>query len=142
MLLNNQGLSKREFRAALGVIRLAESTFTAVAYLTAGLITTRSLLLIPQILPSVLIGVPIGAFLIRHMRAESFRRLCMSFDAWIVGFGVSSILRDVKLVEGANAYLFLGAVVLIDAWLRWRFFTVANVTEPISPAGASLGGQT
>ena len=142
VLLNNQGLSKREFRGALGVIRLAESTFTAVAYLTAGLITTRSLMLIPQILPSVLIGVPIGAFLIRHIRAESFRRLCMSFDAWIVGFGVSSILRDVKLVEGANAYLFLGAVVLIDAWLRWRFFTVANVTEPISPAGASLGGQT
>src|ERR1051326_3731050 len=142
VLLNNQGLSKREFRAALGVIRLAESTFTAVAYLTAGLITTRSLLLIPQILPSVLIGVPIGAFLIRHMRAESFRRLCMSFDAWIVGFGVSSILRDVKLVEGANAYLFLGAVVLIDAWLRWRFFTVADVTEPISPAVASVGEQT
>ena len=142
VLLNNQGLSKREFRAALGVIRLAESTFTAVAYLTAGLITTRSLMLIPQILPSVLIGVPIGAFLIRHIRAESFRRLCMSFDAWIVGFGVSSILRDVKLVEGANAYLFLGAVVLIDAWLRWRFFTVANVTEPISPAVGSLGEQT
>src|SRR5438067_8803361 len=71
VLLNNQGLAKREFRAALGLIRLAESTFTAVAYLTAGLITTRSLMLIPQILPGVLIGVPIGAFLIRHMRAES-----------------------------------------------------------------------
>ena len=60
VLLNNQGLAKREFRAALGFIRLAESSFTAIAYLTAGLITTQSNLLIPQILPSVLIGVPIG----------------------------------------------------------------------------------
>src|ERR1700687_197526 len=44
--LNNQGLAPREFRAALGFIRLAESSFTAVAYLTAGLITMRSNLLI------------------------------------------------------------------------------------------------
>ncbi len=53
VMLNNQGLAKREFRAALGFIRLAESTFTAIAYFTAGLITTQSLALIPQILPSV-----------------------------------------------------------------------------------------
>jgi uncharacterized membrane protein YfcA len=137
VLLNNQAFCKREFRAALGVIRLAESTFTAVAYLTAGLITTTSLMLIPQMLPGVLIGVPIGVFLIRHLRADTFRRLCMSFDAWIVGFGVSSVLRDVKLVEGPDAYLFLATVVLIDVCMLWRFFTVANVTEPISPAVAS-----
>src|SRR6185312_11439425 len=52
LLLNNQGLQKREFRASLGFIRLAESSFTAIAYLTAGLITKQSNLLIPQILPS------------------------------------------------------------------------------------------
>jgi uncharacterized membrane protein YfcA len=138
VMLKNQGYGKREFRAALGVIRLAESTFTAVAYLSAGLITTTSLMLIPQILPSVLIGVPIGAFLIRRMPTEIFRRLCMSFDAWIVGFGMSSVLRDVKIVEGPNAYLFLAAVVLIDSWLLWRFFTVPKVKEPVTPVVASL----
>src|SRR5262249_47750784 len=31
--LNNQGLSKDEFRAALGLVRLAESGMTAIAYL-------------------------------------------------------------------------------------------------------------
>jgi len=40
--LNNQGLSKREFRAALGFVRLAESTMTAVAYAAAGLFTRES----------------------------------------------------------------------------------------------------
>lgn len=123
VMLNNQGFGKREFRASLGVIRLAESTFTAVAYLSAGLITTTSISLIPQIIPSVLVGVPIGAFLIRRIRTETFRRLCMSFDAWVVAFGVSSVLRDLKIVEGPSAYLFLAAVVLIDAWLLWRFFS-------------------
>src|SRR6266850_3337744 len=123
LLLNNQGLDKREFRAALGFIRLAESSFTAIAYLTAGLITTQSNRLIPQILPSVLVGVPIGAALIRQMKVETFRRICMSFDAWIVGFGVSTVLRDLKIVEGSLAYLFLLGVILIDGWLLYRFFT-------------------
>ena len=122
VLLNNQGLAKREFRAALGFIRLAESSFTAIAYLTAGLFTTNSIALIPQILPSVFIGVPIGARLIRKMPAETFRRLCMSFDAWVVGFGVSTVLRDVRIVEGNSAYLFLAGVILIDGWLLYRFF--------------------
>jgi uncharacterized membrane protein YfcA len=123
LLLNNQGLGKREFRAALGFIRLAESTFTAIAYLSAGLITTQSNLLIPQILPSVLIGVPIGAALIRQMKVETFRRICMSFDAWIVGFGVSTVLRDTKLVGGASAYLFLLGVIIVDGVLLYRFFS-------------------
>jgi uncharacterized membrane protein YfcA len=123
VMLNNQGLAKREFRAALGFIRLAESTFTAIAYFTAGLITTQSITLIPQILPSVLIGVPIGAWLIRQMRVETFRRLCMSFDAWVVGFGVSTVLRDLKIVEGAAAYVFLLVVIVIDVVLLYRFFS-------------------
>jgi hypothetical protein len=124
LLLNNQGLDKREFRAALGFIRLAESSFTAIAYLTAGLITTASNLLIPQILPSVLIGVPIGAALIKQMKVETFRRICMSFDAWIVGFGVSTVLRDTGLVAGPAAYLFLLGVTILDGVLLYRFFSV------------------
>jgi len=126
VLLNNQGLAKREFRAALGLIRLAESSFTAVAYLAAGLFTGGSIALIPQILPSVFVGVPIGARLIRRMPAETFRRLCMSFDAWVVSFGVSTVLRDIHIVDGPAAYLFLLAVTLIDAWLLYRFFAVGG----------------
>jgi uncharacterized membrane protein YfcA len=131
VMLNNQGFGKREFRAALGLIRLAESTFTAIAYLTAGLIGTASIQLIPQIIPSVLIGVPLGAFLIQRMRAETFRRMCMSFDAWVVAFGVSSVLRDLKIVEGLSAFFFLAVVVMIDAWLLWRFFADRPVPEGV-----------
>src|SRR5262249_12510081 len=86
--LNNQGFAKKEFRAALGFVRLAESSMTAIAYLYAGLFLRPSFELLPWIVPSVAIGVPIGAFLIRRMRAETFRRICMSFDAWVVAFGV------------------------------------------------------
>jgi uncharacterized protein len=139
VLLNNQGLAKRDFRAALGIIRLAESSFTAVAYLTAGLFTMTSISLIPQILPSVLIGVPIGAQLIKRMKAETFRRLCMSFDAWVVAFGVSTVLRDLKIVEGPKAFLFLAAVMVIDACLLYRFFSKTDESPVEVGAGAASG---
>lgn len=130
VMLNNQGLAKRDFRAALGIIRLAESSFTAVAYLFAGLITFKSMTLIPQILPSVLIGVPIGARLIQRMKAETFRRMCMSFDAWIVGFGASTVLRDLKIVEGPRAFLFLATIIAIDAVLLYKFFSKHAESKP------------
>jgi uncharacterized membrane protein YfcA len=122
--LSNQGLTKRDFRAALGFIRLAESTFTAIAYFYAGLFSRQSASLIPMILPSIAIGVPIGASLIQRIRPETFRRVCMSFDAWIVGFGLSTLLKDLKLVQSNAAFLVLVAVGIIDTWLLYRFFTV------------------
>jgi uncharacterized membrane protein YfcA len=121
--LNNQGFAKEEFRASLGIIRLAESSFTAVAYLYAGLLTAPSLLLIPLIVPGVALGVPIGAFLIQRVRVETFRRICMSFDAWIVAFGISTLFRTLHIIEGRAAYLVMAVVGLIDACLLYRFFS-------------------
>ena len=124
VMLSNQGLTQRDFRAALGFIRLAESSFTAVAYAYAGLYTAQSLALIPYILPSIAIGVPIGAYVIHRIRPETFRRLCMSFDAWIVGFGLSTLLKDLGIVQSNLAYLVLVLVGLLDTWLLYRFFSV------------------
>jgi uncharacterized protein len=123
--LNNQGFSRQEFRAALGLIRLAEASLTATAYFATGFFTFASLALIPHIVPGVVVGVPIGAFLIRHVRAETFRRVCMSFDAWVVSFGISILLRDLHLVESYAAFAVLGVVALLDAWLLYRFFSEA-----------------
>lgn len=122
VMLNNQGLAKREFRAAMGFIRLAESSFTAVAYAYVGLYTAESIALIPVILPSLLVGVPIGAWIIQRVDPETFRRVCMSFDAWVVGFGLSSLLRALHVVEGGSAYLLMVGVILVDAVLLYRFF--------------------
>ena len=133
--LSNQGLAKEEFRAALGFIRLAESSMTAVAYAFAGLYSRSSMALIPQILPSLAIGVPIGAQLIRHMRPETFRRICMSFDAWIVAFGLSGLLRTMHFVESGAAYLFLVGVVILDTRLLYRFFSAPAVPDA-APAAA------
>jgi len=120
--LNNQGFSKQEFRAALAFVRLAESSLTAIAYLAAGLFIRESFALIPAILPGVAIGVPLGAVLIRHLPPDTFRRICMSFDAWVVSFGLSTLLRDLHLVASGAAYGVMAVVVAIDAWLLYGFF--------------------
>ena len=122
MMLNNQGLVLAEFRAALGVVRLAESSLTGAAYGAAGLVTADSAALALSIVPSVALGVPVGAWLIRRMEAELFRRICMSFDAWVVAFGISTLLRERHLVEGISAFAVMAAVIIIDASLLYRFF--------------------
>ena len=144
VMLNNQGFAKKEFRAALGFIRLAESTFTAVAYWYVGLYTANSMRLVPQILPSVIVGVPVGVWLIRHVRAETFRRVCMSFDAWVVGFGISTLLRELNWVESGAAYLVLAAVGAIDGILLYRFFSTPRAPEVESasvPQSLTSAGQ-
>jgi uncharacterized membrane protein YfcA len=123
LMLSNQGLVKKDFRAALGVIRLAESSLTAIAYAYAGLFTAQSMNLIPWILPSVAIGVPIGGRLIHHVRPETFRRICMSFDAWVVAFGISTLLRQLHVVDSVAAYGVLALVGMVDVSLLYRFFT-------------------
>jgi uncharacterized membrane protein YfcA len=130
--LNNQGLAKQEFRAALGLVRLAESGLTAVAYLYVGMYTAESMALIPLILPSILLGVPIGAAIIHRVRHETFRRVCMSFDAWIVAFGISTLLQQLQLVPGYSAYLVLASVIILDSWLMYQFFSSlpAPVADP------------
>lgn len=121
LAFNNQGLAKREFRAALGFVRLAEAALTATAYWYAGLFTREALALTPAIVPSLLVGVPLGVWLIRRVDAELFRRVCMSVDAWIVGFGVSTLLRVLHLVDGPGAYSVLAGVAAVDALLLYRF---------------------
>jgi uncharacterized protein len=122
ILFNNQGLVKTEFRAGLGLVRVAESTLTAVAYYHLGLYSMESLNLLSVIVPSVLVGIPLGAYAIRRLDAETFRRFCMSFDAWVVGFGLSRVLIELKLMEAPWAYAVMAAAALVDIYLLYVFF--------------------
>src|SRR5262252_683938 len=97
ILFNNQGLVKNEFRAGLALVLVAESCVTAVVYYHLGLFIAESERLLLVFLPSVLVGIPLGAYVIRRLDAETFRRVCMSFDAWVVGFGLSRVLIELNL---------------------------------------------
>ena len=122
LLFNNQGYVKQEFRAGLALIRMAESSLTATVYYFLGLYTAETPQLMTLILPSVLIGIPLGGFLIRRLATETFRRVCMSFDAWIVGFGLSRTLIELGVASSPEAYSVLAATLVIDGILLFRYF--------------------
>jgi uncharacterized protein len=129
ILFNNQGLVKTEFRAGLALVRVAESTFTAIVYYKLGLFIADSEILLWAAVPSVLVGIPLGAFIIRRLDAETFRRICMSFDAWVVGFGLSRVLIELKLMASPWAYSVMAATILIDLYLLYVFFAARKVAR-------------
>lgn len=135
ILFNNQGLVKKDFRAGLGLIRVAESSLTAIAYYHLGLFAVESRGVLWTIIPSVLIGIPLGAYLIRRLDAETFRRICMSFDAWVVGFGLSRVLIELKLLESPWAYSVMAVAILVDSYLLYFFF---KRRKPIASASDAL----
>ena len=139
LMFNNQGMRKEEFRAALGTVRVAETTFTAIVYAMLGLYSTKSLELIAPVAPAVLIGLPLGTFLMKYIPSETFRRICMSFDAWIIGFGLSRTIIDLKLLSSAGAYEVWGAVILFDLYLLYQYFVAGRFRARMkSPAHLGL----
>ncbi len=140
ILFNNQGLVKREFRAGLGLIRVAESSLTAFVYYHLGLFAAESQSIFVMIIPGVIVGIPLGAYLIRRLDAETFRRICMSFDAWVVGFGLSRVLIDVKLMASPWAYSVMVLAIVIDSYLLYIFFTTRRPAA--LPSDDNGGGET
>jgi uncharacterized membrane protein YfcA len=131
LMFNNQGVEKNEFRAALGTVRIVETTTTAIVYGFLGLFTSRSIHLLMPIAPAVLLGLPLGTYVIRHVPSETFRRVCMSFDAWIVGFGLARTLLDLRLLGPLGAYGIWGVVILFDLYLLYRYFLTGGVDARI-----------
>jgi uncharacterized protein len=124
ILLNNQGLVRTEFRAGLALVRVGESSVTAFVYYQLGLFIAESENILFVLTPSVVIGIPLGAYFIRRLDPETFRRVCMSFDAWVVGFGFSRVLIDLRLSQSPWAYGIMAVTILIDIYLLYIFFTV------------------
>jgi uncharacterized membrane protein YfcA len=129
ILFNNQGLVKNEFRAGLALVRVAESSVTAIVYYKLGLFIAESENILRVFIPSVVLGIPLGAYVIRRLDAETFRRICMSFDAWIVGFGLSRVLIELNLMESPQAYSAMTVTILIDLYLLYIFFTKRRQTQ-------------
>lgn len=138
ILFNNQGLVKSEFRAGLALVRVVESSVTAIVYYQLGLFIAESANVLLKFVPSVVVGIPLGTYLIRRLDADTFRRICMSFDAWVVGFGLSRVLIDLKLLGSPWAYSVMAITIAIDGYLLYVFFTSQNTVSHRSRTSGSF----
>ena len=64
----------------------------------------------------------------------------MSFDAWVVGFGLSRVLIELNLVESPWAYGVLAGTILIDVYLLYIFFT-GRKTSVVNLVGSAVTGD-
>ncbi|WP_375765752.1 sulfite exporter TauE/SafE family protein [Archangium gephyra] len=133
LLLNNQGLAQDEFRAAIALIRVAESSFTLVTYLFLGFYGAPSLGLFWLLLPAVALGLPLGRVLLRRVSKEAFRRLCMGVDAVLVSVGLGVVLHQLGWVERPVSYAVsavLGGFIIGSAWWRFVLLRRSQVASP------------
>jgi hypothetical protein len=102
-------------------------------YFQLGLFMTESQDVFLAFIPGVLLGIPLGAWLFRGVDAETFRRICMSFDAWVVGFGLSRVLIELDLIASPWAYAVMAVTILVDGWLLYVFFKARRAANPAWP---------
>jgi hypothetical protein len=121
LMFNNNGLVKNEFKAAMGIVRTVESTSAFVSYVTLGIFTPVVVTTSALVAPVIVVSMLAGHYLTRLVRREDFRRFTMSFDAWIIGYGLSSTLMRLGSPLGAH-YAPLIAVVIADSLLLIRYF--------------------
>jgi uncharacterized protein len=125
IFLRNQGLSKSEFRCTIAQIRVAESSLTLATYvafstfLNANLVTLPALSLLPYLFIPVLVGVPLGTWLLRSLSPEFFRRFVMAADGVLVSYGLSRILATLKVVSSTVAYYVWAALLAVIAVLAY-----------------------
>jgi uncharacterized membrane protein YfcA len=116
----NQGLSKDEFRCAIAQIRVAEASFTAISYLLLGLFTPASVALVPPLLLPVLVGVPLGAWILRSLSRDFFSRVVMAVDGIIVSYGLYNVLVNAGYITSVEGIVFVVVAVALVTILLVR----------------------
>lgn len=138
LLFNNQGLAQDDFRAALSLFRVTESVATAIAYGYLGVYTPQSVALSANILPCIIIGIPLGRLLVSAIEPELFRRICMAADACLISFGLSRLLAGYPQTA-SFAYAPMAAVLLLDGVILYRFLKKRQALRAQARAAAAAG---
>ena len=68
----------------------------------------------------------------RAGRRSPASRVVAGVLAWVVAFGLSRLLNDLKLVESNASYLVMVVVGAIDIWLLYRFFSGSMAEAPVA----------
>ena len=148
VFFRNQGLSRNEFRCTLAQVRVVESSLTLTTYflftefLGARLITLPSIGLIPFLLIPVLIGVPVGTWLLGRVSRDVFTRFVMAMDGLVVAFGLSQVLVKLKWVGSTLSDLIFGAVAAsVIALASYSLYRLPGARKWVDSSPSGPGGE-
>lgn len=111
---------KQEYRAAISFLRLVESVATALAYLALGLFSRGTLLATLPLVPLVLLGLGLGALLLRWLSQDAFRHFCIVFNSFAVSFGLAKLLGSSTSLPAWSLHLGWTAVTAAVLVSRFR----------------------
>ena len=132
LLFNNQGLAQDEFRAAISLVRVAESLLTLISYLLLGLVTAQSLTLSVWLLPAVVVGLPLGRQLISRISKVWFGRVAMTVDAVLVTVGLSVALTQLGWVSNTVTSMTVAATAGFVAGMAWQRVVARRTTAVVT----------
>jgi uncharacterized membrane protein YfcA len=144
LFLNNQGLERDEFKAAISQVRITESYITCITYYFLGLFgasstgwfgTVSPIQLFEVVAPPVLVGLPLGIIVARHLDMETFRRIGMNFNSWIVGYGLTRVLVTFFNLNVNLANLLYAGIMALSIVILYRYLvrrTTTKVEEKIA----------
>jgi uncharacterized protein len=141
VFFRNQGLSKNEFRCTLAQVRVAESSLTLTTYflfsefLGANLVSAPALGLIPYLLIPVLIGVPLGTWVVGRVSRDAFTRMVMGMDGLVVSFGLSQVILKLKWVGSTLSDLIFGVLAAVFIGLAsYSLYKLPGSRKIVDPA--------
>lgn len=152
VFFRNQGLSKNEFRCTMSQVRVAESSLTLATYLVfteffgANLVSIPSIGLVPYLLIPVIIGVPLGTWIMTRVSRDMFTRAVMAMDGIVVSFGLSQVIIKLKWVStmlGDAIFALLVAVVAaLSAYSLYRKPGSRKLVDGPPPGGPGSGPES
>ena len=114
-------------------MRVAESVSTTLTYAVLGLFSAASRDLATQLAPSVILGLPVGMFLLRRLEPEAFRRICMGANACFIAYGLARSLLEMNLAPAVLAYGLTVVVAAGQLFLVVRFIALRR-RDALAPA--------
>lgn len=122
VLFSNNGLVRGEFRAAMAIVRSAESLAAFIGYVSSGLFAPWVVYAAAVAAPFVVLGLVLGKLIASFLDAVWFRRALLEFDLLLVGWGLSGASAALGASETFSTLLFvlvasLGAIFVF----RWAY---------------------
>jgi len=122
LIINNQGLTRAEFRFNMALLRTVESLTTFSSYIALGVFSYQVIYYSLITTPSIIVGMLSGIFIAKLLNKEDFRRAVMSFDSYISGYGLSSNLMNANyLPQNLLGYFPLFLVIVLDAIILSKY---------------------
>jgi uncharacterized protein len=102
-------------------VRIVESYTTVIAHSLLGLFTATTFELFAIVGSPMFVGIPLGIFLVHKLGADLFRRISMTLNSLIAGYGFAVSLGTIfgLIVLGHGAW---AIVIGIDTLLLLRFY--------------------